>query len=195
MEDTQIEKEISILKQKPQLTRRERRRFRKLEKRQERLKQLKYRGLKRLIKITIILIIITAIVGGIGWYIAKQPKIPESEIISRGGLHWHPTITVIIKGEEQEIAKDIGIGAVHEAIHTHDSTGTIHMEMQGLITKDDTELGRFFKIWGKEFNSQCIFDNCNGQGGKVKMFVNGKENKEFENYLMKDKDKIEIRYE
>lgn len=195
MENEQIEKEILTLKQEPQLTKRERRRLKKLEMRQERLKQLKYGGLKKFIKVAIIPIIIVVIVGGIRWYIIKQPKIPESKIISRRGLHWHPTLTIIIKGEEQEIPKNIGIGAVHEPIHTHDSTGTIHMEMQGVITKDDTKLGRFFKIWGKRFNSNCIFDNCNGQGGKVKMFVNGKENKDFENYLMKDKDKIEIKYE
>ena len=38
-------------------------------------------------------------------------------------------------------------------------------------------------------------DKKNDQGGTVKMLVNGKENAEFENYLMKDGDKIEISYE
>ena len=32
-------------------------------------------------------------------------------------------------------------------------------------------------------------------GTNVKMTVNGKENTEYENYAMQDKDKIELRYE
>ncbi len=125
----------------------------------------------------------------------KTPDVPKEQIIAENGLHWHPTLKIIIKGKEQEIPKDIGIGAVHQPIHTHDSSGVIHMEMQGLITKQDTRLGNFFKIWGKEFSSTQIFDKVNGPEGKVKMLVNGKENTDFANYLMKDGDKIEIRYE
>lgn len=195
MENEQIEKEIFTLKQKPELTKRERRRLKKLEKRQERLKQLKYSGLKRFIKITIMLIIVVAIVGGIGWYIVKQLKIPESEIISRRGLHWHPHLTIVIKGEEQKITKDIGIGAIHNPVHTHDSTGTVHLEFSGLVTKDDLRIKQLFKVWNKEFNSNCIFDKCSGPEGRIRFFFNGKENKEFENYIMRDKDRIEIRYE
>ena len=48
---------------------------------------------------------------------------------------------------------------------------------------------------GKTFSKDCIFEYCSGADGTVKMFVNGKENTEFENYLINDKDKIEIRYD
>lgn len=140
-------------------------------------------------------LIVFGIVGSLGWYIAKQPKISPSEIISRSGIHWHPELSVSIKGQNQKVSANIGIGARHQPIHTHDTSGTLHLEIQGLVTKDDTKLGRFFKIWGKQFNSNCIFDSCNGRGGIVKMLVNGKENTEFENYQMKDRDKIEILYE
>ena len=71
----------------------------------------------------------------------------------------------------------------------------MHIEAQGVVTKDDTRLGRFFQVWGKDFNLTTIMDKKNDQGGTVKMLVNGKENAEFENYLMKDGDKIEISYE
>lgn len=126
---------------------------------------------------------------------SNKPPVPKEQIVAENGLHWHPTLSISIKGQKQEIPKDIGIGAVHQPIHTHDTTGTLHMEMQGLITKQDTRLGNFFKTWGKEFSSTQIFDKINGPGGKVKMLVNGKENADFANYLMKDGDKIEIRYE
>ena len=142
---------------------------------------------------------IAILVGGV-FFLSKSenPSVPESEIVERNGLHWHPKLTVTIKGQRQEIPANLGIGAVHQKMHTHDQDakdGIIHMEIQGVVSKEDTKLGNFFRIWGKEFTSTKILDKTNGPDGKVKMLVNGKENTDFENYLMKDSDKIEIKYE
>ena len=60
-------------------------------------------------------------------------------------------------------------------------------------TKETVTLGYFFKVWGKTFNKDCIFDYCTDKG-TLKMFVNGKENFDFENYFMHDKDEILIEY-
>lgn len=138
------------------------------------------------------------LVGGIFVFAGQQSKeasIPEGDVVSRSGIHWHPQLSIYIKGEQQEIPKNFGIGAVHLPIHTHDSSGTLHLEMGGVITRDKIKLGNFFQLWGKEFNSNCIFDKCNSRDGAVNITVNGKENKEFENYQMRDGDKIEIRFE
>ena len=89
----------------------------------------------------------------------------------------------------------MGIGIRHEPIHTHDSSGTLHLEMQGMVRRKDIELERFFEIWGKQFNSNCVLEFCNGSEGTLKMFVNGQPNQEFDKYQMKDGDLIEIRYE
>ncbi len=124
--------------------------------------------------------------------------VPEDQIITRKGLHWHPRVTVSIKGDRQEIPANLGLGAVHGKIHTHDTDnkeGVIHMEMKGLVVKEDTKLAHFFQTWGKEFSSNKLFDKTNSPDGTVKMTVNGQENKDFENYLMRDGDKIEIKYE
>lgn len=153
------------------------------------------RVVKRALKIGAIIALVGGGIGSLVWYVATRPPVPQSEIISRGGIHWHPELTITVKGQKQEIPANLGLGAIHQPIHTHDSTGVLHLEIQGLVRKDDTKLGRFFKIWGKEFNSNCIFDNCNGPEDKVTMTINGKENTGFDNYEMKDKDKIEIRYE
>lgn len=137
----------------------------------------------------IVVVTLIILVGGVllvSRQSSEETSIPEDQIISRNGLHWHPELAIYIKGQKQEITKDIGIGTIHQPLHTHDTSGTIHMEMKGLITKDETRLGNFFKIWGKEFNFG---------GQNIKMAVNGQENNEFENFLMKDGDKIEIRYE
>lgn len=146
----------------------------------------------------IAILTIVILVGGV-FFLSKteNPSVPESEIVARNGLHWHPKLTIFIKGKKQEILANVGIGPIHQPIHTHEDAkdGVLHMEMKGIVSKEDTKLGSFFRIWGKDFNSTQIFDKTNGQDGTVEMLVNGKENTEFENYLMKDKDDIEIRYE
>ena len=128
----------------------------------------------------------------------EQVNVPEDQIISRKGIHWHPRLTILIKREKQEIPADFGLGALHSPIHTHaadNKEGILHLEMSGLVTKDETKLGRWFQLWGKDFNSNKLFDKTSGSDGTVKMFVNGKENTEFENYKMRDGDSIEIKYE
>ncbi|EKE06059.1 MAG: hypothetical protein ACD_19C00092G0003 [uncultured bacterium] len=148
----------------------------------------------------IALLTIAILVGGV-FFLSKgsNSSVPADQVVASNGLHWHPKVTVTIKGEKQEIPANLGLGgAVHGKIHTHDTDAkddVVHIEAQGVVTKDDTRLGRFFQVWGKDFNLTTIMDKKNDQGGTVKMLVNGKENAEFENYLMKDGDKIEISYE
>ncbi|OGH42492.1 MAG: hypothetical protein A3H79_01445 [Candidatus Levybacteria bacterium RIFCSPLOWO2_02_FULL_36_8b] len=132
------------------------------------------------------------------FFLSKDGKaVTEGEVISSNGLHWHPKLSIYIKGEKQEIPANVGIGAIHQPIHTHEDNkeGIIHMEMQGIVAGNQTKLGKFFQIWSKQFSSNCLFDKCNGQGGTVRMAVNNNENKDFDNYLMKDGDNIEIRYD
>lgn len=131
---------------------------------------------------------IVALIGGLVWYVATRPPIPESDIVSRSAFHWHPELTIYVKGEKQEIPENIGIGAVHQPIHTHDDSGqgVVHMEFQGMARKQDITLGQFFKNWGKDIRTF---------GANMRMIVNGEENAEYENYVMKDKDRIELRYE
>lgn len=134
------------------------------------------------------------VVGLIVW-IATLPRIPESDIISNAGIHYHPHLSITIKGENVPIPAGIGMGAMEHSIHTHEPDGIVHLEFSGVVKKEDTKLGVFFKIWGKDFSKDSIMGHKTGDGGTVKFKVNGVENVEFENYLMKDGDKIEIIYE
>ena len=121
-------------------------------------------------------------------------------------IHWHPHLKIIIKGEEQFIPPNIGIsignnidnqisGMRMSPTHTHESDGTIHLENNRPWEKPETlTLGYFFKVWGKNFNSSCIFDYCNGENGSLTITVNGQLNYEFEKYIMHDKDEIVIEY-
>lgn len=139
----------------------------------------------------IVLATLLIIIGG-AFFFARQsnPNVPKEQIVSENGLHWHPKITITVDGKKQQLPPDIGLsGAIHGEIHTHEADikdSVVHLEMSGLVTKNQTTIGKFFQAWGKDFNDL---------GQNVKMRVNGKENKEFESYLMKDKDIIEIIYE
>lgn len=170
-------------------------------KRQQKIKEQQIiqrkRNIKKIAKTSIISALVIAPIVGLIWYVATRPPTPETDIASKRGLHWHSQLSVSIKGQKQEVPANIGIGGgrVMGSTHTHDTSGQIHLEKQGLVTKTDISLGQFFKAWGKQFNSNCILDSCNGPDGTVKLLVNGNENTEFENYSMKDKDKIEIKYE
>ena len=114
-------------------------------------------------------------------------------VAPQGPIHWHPQLTIIINGIIQQIPSGIGLGSRdHSPIHTHTSDGTLHMENSNPSKKSVT-LGYFFNIWGKTFNQKCIFNYCTDKG-TLKMYVNGNENFDFENYFMHDGDKIIIKY-
>ncbi len=153
------------------------------------------RSIQRISRVVFAIVILAGVVGGIAWYIITRPATPQGEIISSSGIHWHPHLAITIKGKSQEIPTNIGFGVVEQSLHTHDTSGTLHLEIPGIVKKDDIKLGRFFTIWGKQFTSTCIFDSCTGKDGTLTMLVNGKANTEFGNYEMKDGDKIEIRFE
>ena len=142
-------------------------------------------------------IAILLLVGGVWWSNSLQSSDPN--VISTRGVHWHPELTIYVKGEKQDIPPNIGIGTQYvsmptfdqsmrmTAMHTHEPDGIIHLEFPGRVTREDTTLGNFFKIWGKDMMSDF--------GILTSMTVNGKETTEFGAYEMKDGDKIELRYE
>ena len=169
-----------------ELSKKERKELRREQRLEEKQKFAQHRTMKRVTKIALIVIIMGGSIGAFVWYIATRPPIPEGEILSRSGLHWHPELAIFVNGENQEIPANLGIGAVHNPMHTHDSSGVIHLEFQGVIRKDDLKLGHFFEVWGKDFVEF---------GSSIKMIVNGEENAELQNYVMKDGDKVELRYE
>ncbi|MEK7138160.1 MAG: hypothetical protein AAB787_01495 [Patescibacteria group bacterium] len=121
----------------------------------------------------------------------------EAKIISRNGLHWHATLKILIDGQVVQIPSNIGLGTVHNPIHTHEDDEVIHLEFSGLVTDKNLTLGNFFDVWNEEFSSQCILDKCAGSetGKTLIMTVNGTSNTEFENYMLKDGDEIVIKYE
>lgn len=116
--------------------------------------------------------------------------------IPKGAIHWHPHVTLLIKGKSITIPANIGLeSAVHKPVHTHETDNILHWEVS-VPTVKNMQLGYFFNtIWKKKLSSECILDYCNGPDGTVKMYVNGAENTEFDHYMPLDKDEIKIVFE
>jgi hypothetical protein len=110
-------------------------------------------------------------------------------------VHIHPHLTITINGQQQEIPANTGIGTdsmgrpTFLPIHTHDNTGTIHVESP---IQRDFHLKDFFDVWGQTFTNQQIM----GSVGLVTMThtVNGQTSPstEFGSLLLQDKDDIRI---
>jgi hypothetical protein len=175
-------------------TRKERRLLGRQQREKERLKHGRPKKNKNFLLIAAALIAGVVIVS-ISLFLAGRPPSSESAIISDEGIHWHTELSITILGQEQVIPGNVGLGITEQPIHTHDEGNIIHLEFAGSVKEDDIRLGRFFEVWGRQFNQNCIFTNCNGDEGTVKMFVNGEPNFEFENYVMRHEDKVAIIFE
>ena len=139
-------------------------------------------------KNTLLILGAVVVIGGLLlWSQAAQRS--DDSVIAQNGLHWHPTLAIYMDGELQEIPANIGLGAVHAPMHTHDEDvgdGVIHLEFNGVVKEEDTRLGVFFASWGKDVSSAV--------GTLESMKVNGVENTEFENYALKEGDRVELYY-
>ncbi len=108
-------------------------------------------------------------------------------------LHIHSDLKILIDDEEFLIPANIGIlPGIMRPLHTHDSTGEIHIE--GPYARDFT-VGEFFQIWEQTFNSTCVFEYCTIPGvGEMEMFVNGEKSESYDNLILRDGQEITIEY-
>ena len=110
-------------------------------------------------------------------------------------IHWHPKVMIIIRGEQRQIPRNLGVGSVEYPVHTHEDVPILHYE-SNRPTPETMVLGYFFHtVWRKTFDNNCIFEYCNGQDGNLTMSVNGEPNLQFDKYIPKDGDDIVIRFE
>ena len=158
-------------------------------------------------KTIFIFIAAIVLVFGLFFFLAKNSsKAKNLNAVPNQPIHWHPHLRIIIKGQERVIPPGIGINTGNNIdnelssmgmapTHTHTGDGIIHMENDRPWQKPETlTLGYFFKVWGKNFNSSCVFEYCNGENGNLTITVNGRQNYEFNRYIMHDKDEILIEY-
>lgn len=168
--------------------------------------EIKVRVQYRYMKTTLIVAAaaLILIVGGMAWasHSAQQVATQEAnnpDVISTTGIHWHPELTILVKGKPVTIPQNMGFGSQYASmrgyspaeqaspIHTHEDVPRIHLEFaNGPVYKEDVMLGQFFKVWGKDMRSF---------GSNMRMTVNGVPNTDYENYVMHDGDKIVLTFD
>lgn len=108
-------------------------------------------------------------------------------------LHIHPQLSITMNGQTQTIPANVGItDTCMSPVHTHDATGTLHIEY---LTAKDFQLKHFFGIWGQTFSAGELMGVPTDATHRIRMLVDGAESTEYENLVLKDKQKIELFYE
>jgi hypothetical protein len=97
-------------------------------------------------------------------------------MLSREGSveHIHAHLDVRVNGQPVEVPAMIGIdrsGRGISPVHTHDSTGVIHIESPMMRT---FTLGEFFTEWDVSLSTDSIGGLRAGDGKTLRAFVNGK---------------------
>ncbi len=65
-------------------------------------------------------------------------------------IHIHPELTITVDGENEVIPANVGIvGTCMAELHTHDTTGTIHVETATQERFAQIAFADFFDVWGR----------------------------------------------
>jgi hypothetical protein len=131
---------------------------------------------------------------------SDHSPINEADVV----IHLHSTLSIIVNGKAMAVPANIGIdpmlhrnhdldiyGSKNPAmspLHTHDSSGVIHVESTAVRSYT---IGEFFDVWGIPFSETCFMDMCD-DGTWVRIWVNGKESNEFGQHILADGEMIEI---
>jgi hypothetical protein len=89
-------------------------------------------------------------------------------------LHTHQHLDLFVNGRHVTVPAGIGIDAAGlfiSPIHTHDTTGIVHVESP-VVRRFD--LGELFGVWGVRFNRDCLGGYCSGNGKALRVYVNGR---------------------
>ncbi len=115
-----------------------------------------------------------------------------SDIGPLKSTHQHADVKVYINGKSIDFSQR-KYQLTTSFIHFEEGIGdVIHIHATGLT------VGHLFKSLGMDFNNNCmIFEDgsyCNDGNKKLKFYVNGQPNNEFDNHVISDLDKILVSY-
>lgn len=122
---------------------------------------------------------------------------PNSTIGILGSAHNHADFKVFIDGKPEDFARPdyysrSGFIRVELNQKKEEASGVLHINATGV------PLWIFFKSLGMDFTATCLKllgrEFCDDPGKRLRFFVNGVENDQFGDYVVKDLDKILITY-
>ena len=116
-----------------------------------------------------------------GWHDVDVDCLPSHQ---NAALHIHPSLRITVDGVPEVLPANIGIARSCMAeVHTHDVTGTIHIE--SVAAGKTFTLEQFFAVWGKTIERE---------GYDMAMTVDGAPNAELGNLQLRDHQQIELTY-
>ena len=180
------------------------------------LQEVKRQRQRRTIATFIIVAVLISVIGGAVYALSRTPggsSFPFPCLAESVTLHVHPSLQIWIDNSPGSnvsvvIPTAVGIldpqitngraggGSCFEPLHTHDSTGIIHIESAHIT--DTYSLGDFFKVWAATpnygsvnvpgfglrpvvFNSSDIFGFKSDQTHIVELLVDGRNSTAFQN--------------
>ncbi len=121
---------------------------------------------------------------------------PELEFLEGralpSGAHIHVQLTILVNGQTQVIPANLGIGprGEMESIHTHDTTGRLHMHP---TAARDFMLQEFFTSWGQPSSRREFLGYLADSSHPVTLTVNGTANETLGAYVLRDGDALVLR--
>ncbi len=87
-------------------------------------------------------------------------------------MHIHADLQIFVHGTPETVPADIGLApGVESPLHTHDSTGVVHIES---ATTRTFTLGELFDVWGVRLTTSCLGGYCDDGQNALRAYVNGR---------------------
>jgi hypothetical protein len=110
------------------------------------------------------------------------------------GYHVHAQLNIYINGKQTTVPANVGIdpqGRFISPIHTHDTSGVVHMESTKYYP---FTLGEFINVWGVYFTNNQLGAYKAGNGNVLQLWINNKQIPDPVNYKMKPHDVMILGY-
>jgi hypothetical protein len=89
-------------------------------------------------------------------------------------VHYHAHVEILHQGTPVTVPAQIGIpGTCFYWMHTHDTSGIVHIEAPRESASSQFTLGQFFAVWGQPLSSKQVATLTVAPGEQVKAWVNG----------------------
>ena len=144
-----------------------------------------------------IIVAVVVVFGGLLWWAgsASQPALVFVEDTNVACLpnghqglatHIHPTLSITVDGEPERLPANIGVsGNCMAETHTHDSSGTLHIETATHARLQELSIADFFDVWNQPVERE---------GYDMTISVNGQEVSHISDVPLQDQARIELTY-
>lgn len=103
-----------------------------------------------------------------------QDRIERAGLREGGAEHVHPKLALSVRGKSVPVPANMGLGAQHAPMHTHDPDGVMHVEGE-----PDPMLAEFMAVWGVRLTPRELGPYVTNGRERVRMWVKEPDAKSF----------------